>query len=417
MGIFLNGHFPGPKNPGPKREPAQPQPYPQPYPGYAEMMASWNNAWAPGSGTNTTGMEEDVPKPKRPTISPALRSAIDGLQFAHSPTYGQTPNRDASPILAYRAWTIRNGRLGSVGVGTISWPTRRMMEAVCQRGGSALGPGSVPEHNAPHPACQCGVYGFATPQSLAQVMDSAVLGRVALGGEVVVCADRQPSPIPGEGGDGITPILGFRAQCAYPSLLYLWDTTHEARDTLLADNRVNASTATTRNAAIRALADSYGVETAPLPDALLEQLAAERDAAAVYEKSMLSTRNAHAAQMAALNQLYSQQQGQQQQQQAYGLGVYTSPPGMSINVPNNSTGGGNVVINGGTYTHDGSHPLLPNGGGPGQSYGGLPAGLPAGLVAARELPAELLGLVSATPQTTGLHDALTAMARLAGLVQ
>lgn len=405
MGIFLNGHFPGPK-----RELAQPQPYP----GYAEMMASWVNAtWAPGNTTSGTssapggGMEEDVPKPKRPTISPALRSAIDGLTFAHG-----VGHRDASPILAYRAWTIRNGRLGSVGVGTISWPTRRMMEAVCQRGGAALGPAGPPEHNAPHPACQCGVYGFATPASLAQVMDSAVLGRVALGGEVVVCADRQPSPIPGEGGDGITPILGFRAQCAYPSLLYLWDTTHEARDTLLADNRVNASTATTRNAAIRALADSYGVETAPLPDALLEQLAAERDAAAVYEKSMLSTRNAHAAQMAALNQIYSQGQ-----QQGYGLGVYTSPPGMSINVPNNSTGGGNVVINGGTSTHDGSHPLLPNGGGPGQSYAGLHAGLPAGLVAARELPAELLGLVSATPQTTGLHDALTAMARLAGLVQ
>ncbi|MFY9838212.1 MAG: hypothetical protein WAK55_17430 [Xanthobacteraceae bacterium] len=323
-----------------------------------------------GGSINLPGAPPPNPTPNA-RVSPQLRSAIDSLVFRHG---RDEPN--ASPLIAYRAWNVTGGRLCSVGVGPVAWPARRVYEAVCQaeRSGSGL---SIPAHNAPHPECTCGLYGFATVASLEQVMDSAVLGRVSLGGEVVVCADREPSPIPGEGGDGTTPILGYRAQAAYPSLLYLWEQERNrdgspscencghCDDCQTADNRVNVRSNSDRNARIRQLADAYGIEVAPLPQPLLDVLRRRRDAA------MLSTRNAFNAQSALLAQMYAQQQ----QNAGYGL----SAMGQSTAPPSPYTAG--------TYTVSGPPPtmtpspltglqqaypnatamglLLPNGGGPG----------------------------------------------------
>lgn len=297
--------------------------------------------------------EEDTP----PVISPALRSAIDGLVFAH----GQK-SPDASPIVAYRGWSHSNGRLMSVGIGTYSWPARRVLEAICARG-----PGwSVAPHNAPHSKCQCGVYGFATPESLDQVLTSAVLGRVSLGGEVVVCAD-DVTELP-------NPVLGFRAQSAYPSLLFLWP----ARGQPGAAMRHGAAAS---DDAIKALAEAYGVETAPTPEELIAYVAHKREAAArEHDKMMaarkhpergpfnlvggLSTRSAAEAQAATLAALYSEQQAHQQTQMS------------SIGVAN------------------------------AQGYTRQDATV-----------AKALGLEIATPDTIKLHDALTALARRAGLVK
>jgi hypothetical protein len=291
------------------------------------------------------GYVSPAPSPApTPTMSAGLRSAIDALVFSHG--VGE-PN--ASPLIAYRAWGIVAGRLTSVGVGPVAWPTRRIFEAVCQASatysyGIRDDSGHHLAHNAPHQGCSCGIYGFATPATLEQVMESAVLGRVSLGGEVVVCAD-----------PGSDVILGYRAQCAYPSLLYLWETDNSA------DNRVNGPAAA--NDRIRALAAAYGVETAPLPPQLLQRIAARQTA--------VTTRTAYAAQSALLSQMYAQQ-WQQSVGQA-GLGQPTAPP-QSAYAPSPT----NPLISGSAPTvsqltqlqH--SYPnatamglLLPGGGGPG----------------------------------------------------
>ena len=271
---------------------------------------------------------------------------------------------DATPILAYRGWADQGGRLTSIGIGTVAWPTRRRFEAVCHRGAGAgyNGLGGVsfglPAHNAPHQDCSCGVYGFATPASLEQVFTSAVLGRVSLGGEVVVCADCN---VGDHGGAELGPILGYRAQSAYPSLLYTWTPETKGRGSIGDLRRINDG--------IKRLAQAYGVETAPLPDELLEQMAATR--ARMAEKRMAqdsgppgypmpTTQAAFAAQQAYLNQVYG---GPMQQMQALGAGQQQSDSGIAVG---NGTGG--VTINGGTWA-------LPAGGGPGPSgpsvYGGI----------------------------------------------
>jgi hypothetical protein len=299
-----------------------------------------------------------------PPLSPALRSAIDGLTFRHG-----IHSPDASPILAYRGWSISNGRLTSIGIGTVSWPTRRCFEAVCHRGASyGVGP-----HNAPHQDCQCGVYGFATPASLEQVFSSNVLGRVALGGEVVVCADT-----------GTDEILGYRAESAYPSLLYTWDRASLAH--------YDSGARRHRNDEIQRMAAAYGVETAPLPDALLEQMRARQQA----EQERARASGAWAAKQLAAQQAAHQAQlnGQITTSQAYAAqSSYLQ-----------QVYGGIAQTTGGTNT---DVPYTPY---------DVSVARALGLHIASDAAAAM-GLVAATPQSTSLHDALNAAARAAGMVK
>lgn len=363
-------------------------------------MSIWPNGNFPHAGTlagqlnaithaftgNVLFNEEGESAPTPPKLPAELRSAIDGLRFRH-----EVGHADATPILAYRGWADQGGRLTSIGIGTVAWPTRRRFEAVCHRGagagtyfsGPGGGGGGLPAHNAPHQDCTCGVYGFATPASLEQVFTSAVLGRVSLGGEVVVCADRN---VGDHGGAELGPILGYRAQSAYPSLLYTW--TAETK------GRGNSGDLRRINDGIKRLAQAYGVETAPLPDEVLTQMERTRERAAELRKraDAVSTQQAYAAQQAYLNQVYGasmQQLGAGQQQAGIAVG--------------NGTGG--VTINGGTWA-------LPAGGGP----GGGPAGpsVYGGIVPSL---AQMLGIEIATPSTVALHDHLTNVARQQGLVE
>lgn len=101
------------------------------------------------------------------------------------------------PILAYRAWRIAEGNLLSCTCDCV-WQPRMRMNASCN-------------HNAVHarvPAwdCQCGLYAFKTDRSLAEsgyAREPNVAGRVALWGHVI---DHD---------------LGYRAEHAYPQVLYL----------------------------------------------------------------------------------------------------------------------------------------------------------------------------------------------------
>ena len=143
-------------------------------------VSIWPNGTFVGNALNTitasfTGDNNLAPESAgnaKDKLPDSLRSAIDGLKFRH-----EVGHADATPILAYRGWADAGGRLTSIGIGTVAWPTRRRFEAVCHRGApggyeptpasgfSGGGGGGLPAHNAPHQDCTCGVYGFATPAS------------------------------------------------------------------------------------------------------------------------------------------------------------------------------------------------------------------------------------------------------------
>ena len=109
-----------------------------------------------------------------------------------------------------------------------------------------------------------------------------------------------------------------------------------------------------------------------------------------------TTQDAYAAQQAYLNQAYGQAMTQMWPLQGMGQQQSGIVNGMVPTVPTVSNG-----TNGSVPSY-----LLPNGGGP---YAGYAPSAPS--------LASLLGIEIATPSTVGLHDALTEMARRAGLVQ
>ncbi|MDE2102380.1 MAG: hypothetical protein KGL39_34355 [Patescibacteria group bacterium] len=132
-------------------------------------------------------------------------------------------------IIAYRGWDIREDGVLAPVTRNMPWPARMATQARCDVIGTNRG------HTAgPAPGCYCGYYAFKTEDALEQVIGTKVIGRVKIWGRV----------IPHD--------LGYRAEYAYPQLLF----THPRSD----------------NELIKAVADRYAIETAPMPDALAARL-------------------------------------------------------------------------------------------------------------------------------------------------
>lgn len=126
------------------------------------------------------------------------------------------------PILAYRAWRIGVSKLLSC-LCDCYWKPRERMDASCNRNGIHA--------YVPAWECRCGFYAYKSEAALAASdytdmgNDPTVCGRVALWGRVI---DHD---------------LGYRAQHAYPQVLYLRG---DQRDDL-----------------IRRIADCYAIECLP----------------------------------------------------------------------------------------------------------------------------------------------------------
>jgi hypothetical protein len=120
---------------------------------------------------------------------------------------GHTDTRDrlevevrSEPVLAWRAWSLSGRRDGSglllrpVARRARTWRPREVVEASCRT--SRL-------HEAPDPACTCGLHGTHDLETLRWTKSPAVVGRVALWGRVIEHEH------------------GFRARYAYPQRLRL----------------------------------------------------------------------------------------------------------------------------------------------------------------------------------------------------
>jgi hypothetical protein len=111
-----------------------------------------------------------------------------------------SPQSQREPILAYRAWRISGETLQSCTCDCL-WNPRKRMDACCNH---HVRHACVPSWN-----CECGFYGYKSEEGLAasgypQTQPCrTVQGRVALWGRVI---DHE---------------LGYRAERAYPQLLYL----------------------------------------------------------------------------------------------------------------------------------------------------------------------------------------------------
>lgn len=104
------------------------------------------------------------------------------------------------PVVAWRVWALSGRRDGSnlrlrpVAGRTRAWPPGHPAEALCKL---------VRFHDAPHPACSCGLHGTRGPEVLRRTRSPAVLGRVALWGRV------------------IEHELGYRGRFGYPQRIRL----------------------------------------------------------------------------------------------------------------------------------------------------------------------------------------------------
>jgi hypothetical protein len=106
----------------------------------------------------------------------------------------------SEPIVAWRAWALTGHRDGTglllrpVAKRARTWRPRQVVEASCR---------TSRWHDAPDPACTCGLHGTHGLEVLRKTKCPAVLGRVALWGRVVEHEH------------------GYRAQFAYPQRLRL----------------------------------------------------------------------------------------------------------------------------------------------------------------------------------------------------
>ena len=106
----------------------------------------------------------------------------------------------SEPIVAWRAWALTGHRDGTelllrpVAKRARTWRPREVVEASCR---------TSRWHEAPDPACTCGLHGTHGLEVLRKTKCPAVLGRVALWGRVVEHEH------------------GYRAQFAYPQRLRL----------------------------------------------------------------------------------------------------------------------------------------------------------------------------------------------------
>jgi hypothetical protein len=132
------------------------------------------------------------------------------------------PEPIREPILAYRAWRVEAEQLMSCTCSCL-WSPRERMDARCNQNGLHA--------NVPVWECSCGFYAYKTERALEESpylrpdQKMAVWGRVALWGRVI------------DHG------LGYRAQHAYPQLLYLAGNAHDDL--------------------VRRVAESYAIECVP----------------------------------------------------------------------------------------------------------------------------------------------------------
>ena len=118
-----------------------------------------------------------------------------------APTLERLSTDTASePIVAWRAWALTGHRDGTglllrpVAKRARTWRPREVVEASCR---------TSRWHDAPDPACTCGLHGTHGLEVLRKTKCPAVLGRVALWGRVVEHEH------------------GYRAQFAYPQRVRL----------------------------------------------------------------------------------------------------------------------------------------------------------------------------------------------------
>ena len=113
---------------------------------------------------------------------------------------GLSVDTASEPIVAWRAWALTGHRDGTelllrpVAKRARTWRPREVVEASCR---------TSRWHDAPDPACTCGLHGTHGLEVLRKTKCPAVLGRVALWGRVVEHEH------------------GYRAQFAYPQRLRL----------------------------------------------------------------------------------------------------------------------------------------------------------------------------------------------------
>jgi hypothetical protein len=121
------------------------------------------------------------------------------------------------PIVGYRGWVLREGKLSSCVVDNL-WIPKKANVAQCDKHRkfwlrslqSGPGPQVIPHegHVAPLAECQCGFYAFKTLPQLVEWLEhretelDLVIGDVYLWGKVVDCEH------------------GYRAQYAYPKRFY-----------------------------------------------------------------------------------------------------------------------------------------------------------------------------------------------------
>ena len=83
-------------------------------------------------------------------------------------------SRDApdaiTPILGYRLWEVRGGRLCSLWFSAIPWAPQKKLRAACYEAQGAF-PSAVlkrdrPLHGAPDSRCHCGLYAVSEPEDL-----------------------------------------------------------------------------------------------------------------------------------------------------------------------------------------------------------------------------------------------------------
>ena len=113
---------------------------------------------------------------------------------------GLSTDTASEPIVAWRAWALTGHRDGTglllrpVARRARTWRPREVVEASCR---------TSRWHDAPDPACTCGLHGTQGLEVLRKTKCPAVLGRVALWGRVVEHEH------------------GYRAQFAYPQRVRL----------------------------------------------------------------------------------------------------------------------------------------------------------------------------------------------------
>ena len=120
------------------------------------------------------------------------------------------------PIVGYRAWVLREGKLSSYAVDNFWIPQKANVAQCCGHQQTKFwgpysmqsGPKLIPHagYEAPIPECGCGFYALKTLQYLEAWLEhrkpNIVIGEVYLWGKIIDC------------------LYGYRAQYAYPKRFY-----------------------------------------------------------------------------------------------------------------------------------------------------------------------------------------------------